>query len=348
MKKVCVVGCFADGFDLVNGQTVKTKIVFHELSKSLGDDLVMKMDTYGGIKTLIKSPAMIFKALKNADNIIILPAENGLRVIAPILIGLNVFFRRHVYYDVIGGWLPSFAQKRKWLSFVLKHFNTIYVETDSMKRELEGQGFQNVDVIPNCKELTIIKEREVRVTKEAPFRLCTFSRVMKEKGIEDAVMAVIDLNLKLQGNIFELDIFGQIDGSQVAWFESLKETFPNFINYKGVVQFSKSTDTLKEYDALLFPTYYEGEGFAGTIIDSFAAGVPVIASDWKYNQEIVNSGITGLIFETHNVNALKNAIEEIRIDIEKWNLIKRNCVREAEKFQPANAMKKLIEKIQRK
>ena len=79
MRKVCIIGCFADTLDLLNGQTVKTKIVYKELEKSLGCDEVMKIDTYGGMKTLVKTPIIVLNALKNAENIIILPAENGLR-----------------------------------------------------------------------------------------------------------------------------------------------------------------------------------------------------------------------------------------------------------------------------
>lgn len=44
---------------------------------------------------------------------------------------------------------------------------------------------------------------------------------------------------------------------------------------------------LRNYFALLFPTYFHGEGFAGCIIDAFFAGIPIIATDWLYNKDIV-------------------------------------------------------------
>lgn len=50
MKKVCIIGCFADTLDLLNGQTVKTKIVYKEMKNAFGCNEVMKVDTYGGIK----------------------------------------------------------------------------------------------------------------------------------------------------------------------------------------------------------------------------------------------------------------------------------------------------------
>ena len=42
-----------------------------------------------------------------------------------------------------------------------------------------------------------------------------------------------------------------------------------------MVPFSQSTKVLKEYDALLFPTYYEGEDCRYDN-DAFAAGLPVM------------------------------------------------------------------------
>ena len=74
MKKVCVIGCFADHLNLLNGQTVKTKIVYKEMNETFGCNEVMKIDTYGGIKTLFKTPLIILQALQNCENIIILPA----------------------------------------------------------------------------------------------------------------------------------------------------------------------------------------------------------------------------------------------------------------------------------
>ena len=75
-----------------------------------------------------------------------------------------------------------------------------------------------------------------------------------------------------------------MDSVQTEWFNELKSTFPSYIKYGGLVPFDKSVEVLKNYFALLFPTYYEGEGFAGTLLDAMAAGVPVVASDWRYKK----------------------------------------------------------------
>ena len=187
MKKVCIIGHFAKGENLLNGQTVKTKIVTKEIIKNLGKNSVSCIDTHGGFSALKNVMKQSINALKYHKNVIIMPAENGLRIFAPILLILNVIFHRKLHYVVIGGWLPQFLKNRKCLSFFLKKFDYIYVEANDMKVQLEKKGFNNVFVVPNCKELVILKNEDLVYDETEPYKLCTFSRVMKEKGIEDAV-----------------------------------------------------------------------------------------------------------------------------------------------------------------
>lgn len=341
MKKVCIIGHFANGQNLLNGQTVKTKIVTKEIIRNLGRSEVSCIDTHGGLSALRNVIKQSIKALKYHKNVIIMPAENGLRIFAPLLVILNVTFHRRLHYVVIGGWLPQFLKNRKCLNFFLKKFDHIYVEASAMKVQLEKKGFKNIFVIPNCKELAILKNEELVYDETEPYRLCTFSRVMKEKGIEDAVNAVKKINKLENRAVFILDIYGQVDKNQREWFERLQSTFPDFIRYGGLIPYDKSTDVLKEYFALLFPTYYDGEGFAGTLIDAMAAGVPVIASDWKYNKDIVEDWKTGIIMK----NSLDNELLNILKQKEQWMRMKKICVLEARKYLPAIALQPLIENL---
>ena len=124
---------------------------------------------------------------------------------------------------------------------IFKKINSIFVETSSMKEQLESQGYNNIDVIPNCKELVILDAKTIKYTDTKPYRLCTFSRVTKEKGIEDAVQAVCEIN-SMHNDVFaELDVYGQIEDNQKEWFEKLQTLAPQYIRYKGMVPFTQST-----------------------------------------------------------------------------------------------------------
>lgn len=340
-----VIGHFGNGHKLLNGQTVKTKIVTDELCRALGDSEVLRIDTHGGKKTLIKAPFQVISALKRCKNVIILPAHNGLRVYAPLLAFFNKMFKRKLHYMVIGGWLPEFLKGRASLARCLGHFDGIYVETNMMKRALEDQGFDNVFVAQNCKRLDILKKSELVYPTDTPYRLCIFSRVMREKGIEDAADAVRAVNDRLGYTAFSLDIYGQVDAGQTEWFETLSASFPDYIRYMGAVDADKSVSVLGDCFALLFPTFYDGEGFAGTLIDAFSAGVPVIASDWKYNAEIVNESV-GCVFPTRDVDALTKILLHLAEHPDDLLEKKPNCLEEAEKYRPEAALAALFERLE--
>lgn len=346
LPKVSVLGHFGGGETLLNGQTVKTKIITEELQRRFGREQVLKIDTHGGWKTLVKAPFQTISALKNSRNILIFPAQNGLRIYAPLLSFFGHFFKgRKLHYIVIGGWLPQFLTKRKGLAKALKNFDGIYVETNTMKRALEKQGFTNIVVMPNCKDLKILKPEELVYPTVEPYKLCTFSRVMKEKGIEDAVNAVKEVNEAVGRTVYMLDIYGQIDSTQTQWFENLQTMFPDYINYKGVVDYDKSVDVLKNYFALLFPTHFYTEGIPGTIIDAYAAGVPVICSKWESFSDIIDEGTTGLGYEINNISDLIKRLESVVYNAKCISGLKLNCLEKSRCYLPCSIVKILIEKL---
>jgi len=225
MKKVCVIGHFGFSKNLLNGQTIKTRIVTTELERQLGVEQVMKIDTHGGIKVLPKIIIQMIKVFKICENIVILPAHNGIKIFVPLCIIFNIVFHRRLHYVVIGGWINDFLSKHKVLSNMLKKFSGIYVETVAMKNSLLLKDLKNIYVMPNFKELRILSEEELVYSREEPLPLCTFSRVMKEKGVEEAVNAVIYVNKIHQRIVYTLDIYGQIDNKQKEWFDQLKSRF---------------------------------------------------------------------------------------------------------------------------
>lgn len=342
MKKIAVLGHFGFGKNLLNGQTIKTKTLTKALKEQAGEENILCVDTHGGVKTLIKMLFKLVPIMKKCSDVIMLPAHKGLLVLTPMLSFYNLFFKRKLHYVVIGGWLAEYLDKHKITAKLLrKNFCGIYVETKGMQEKLCQKGFDNVCVMPNFKKLDIIGTLEKN--DEKPYRLCTFSRVSKEKGIEDAIEAVKRLNSN--EIICELHIYGQIDSEYKEKFEEMKKTFPEYIKYCGLVSFEKTTEVLKKYYALLFPTYYSGEGFAGTIIDAFAAGIPVVASDWRYNPEIVEHKKNGLIFRHKNIDELKNAIRYLMDNYDETQTMRYFCVEEAKKYVPEEVIKVLFRQL---
>ena len=344
MKKLSVIGHFAFGKEFLDGQTIKTKVLSKEFENQLGSDQVLKIDTHGVKKNLLKSPFQVIKALKTSANVMIFPAHNGVRVYAPLLLFFKRFFKnRKIYYNVIGGWLAKFLENKKGLAKKLKKFDGLYVETSTLKSVLEGMGFTNVSVMPNGKDIDALKESELVYSENEPYKLCTFSRVMKQKGIEEAVNAVIYANEYFERTVYSLDIYGQVDNSETEWFENLQKTFPEYIKYGGLVPFDKSVEVLKDYFALLFPTRFYTEGIPGTIIDAYAAGLPIISAKWLNYSDILDDSVC-IGYDFNDSEKLKEILLDENLK-DKLNSFKKNCLKKASEYKPSMVVKEFIERI---
>ena len=345
MKRIGIVGHLGKGLNLLNGQTIKTKIVTAELKRVFGNDDVLEIDTHGGLKLFFRLPYLLFLVLLKCKNVVIMPAQNGLLVIPPLLYVMNVFFKRKIHYVVVGGWMPNLISKRPFLTHCLKQFEQIYVETSVVKETLEGRHFSNVSIMQNCKALQIVSCRELDDKRDNVLRLCLFSRVMEQKGVGHAVAAVAKMNERFGKEACCLDIYGQIENSETEWFKKLQESFPSNVSYKGVVSFDKSVGVLKGYSALLFPTLFFTEGVPGTIIDAYAAGLPVISSRWASFSDVIDEGKTGLGYEFGSFEQLCLLLESLLSSPEKLNGMRFACVEKARHFLPENAMKMFVDRM---
>jgi len=344
-NKIGVVGYFAEGISKAGGQEAKTCFFTQAIENVFPEEKVMRVDTLNWKKKPFKLFFQSIKLARNCKNVIILPAQNGVRIFVPFFLLLRCFLNFRLDYVVVGGWLPEMIKKHAFLSFIAKKLNGIYVESDIMKKSLENQGFNNVYVLPNFKFLTPVEKDEIESVCSQPYKLCTFSRIMKEKGIEDAINAVKTFNEKQGTTVFQLDIYGKIDDGYRERFKNLEAGFMPYIKYCGEVKPDESVDVLKNYFALLFPTYYEGEGFAGTILDAFFSGLPVIATNWRYNSEIIKDNYTGYVYDYRDENGLITILENIFKNPVKIKEMRYNCIEETKKYSPENAIKVVVENL---
>lgn len=336
MRKICIIGNLAEGTESFNGQTIKTRIVARHLKHVYGDGNVRCVDTAGGLKAIAGMLVRIVECVMGCRNIVILPAQNGIKVILPLVVLCNAVFGRRIHYVVIGGWLPDFLKRHAWLLPLARRLYMIYPETHNAKSELCRLGLSRVTVMPNCKPLGILTPEQLHLGAHNPLRLCLFSRITATKGVEDAVRAVQMANQKMGRMVARLDIYGKVD--DMAWFDRLKLSFGGSVSYNGCVAYDRSVETLRGYDALLFPTYYPGEGLAGTVIDAFAAGLPVIASDWHDNANVVADGVTGFVFPVRDVARMADIILGICDNPDVLAPMKRECLRAAKGYLPENVL----------
>ena len=130
-------------------------------------------------------------------------------------------------------------------------------------------------------------------------------------------------------------------------FNNKLKELPEYIQYKGITNPSESTKVISDYDLLLFLTYWNGEGFPGTLIDAMAAGVPVIASDWNCNFEILTDKINAFKVKVNDIENVSSILINCCNNYEGLYTMKRNCNELAKKYQPNEAILPLTNEIEK-
>ena len=138
-----------------------------------------------------------------------------------------------------------------------------------------------------------------------------FSRIIPEKGCDLIFDAIEKLCTSGFGNRFEVGFYGKIqDDYRKSFMESISHHQTNS-SYHGILD-GMNCEThveLAKYDVFLFPTFCTVEGFPGAIVDAFIAGLPVIASDWNMNGEIIRNGENGFLIPSKDADALAKRMQ---------------------------------------
>lgn len=286
-RRVSVLGHLGEADAPINGQVMRTRVVLRELQARVGAEATGAVDT----SRLVRSPLATFLRLRAAchssDHVVIMPAERGLRYLVPHYLRWQKAAKARFHFLVVGGWLPDFLSRRPKLFNQLRELGPLYVQTRAMLNRLRAMGMERLHLLPNFRAFPDLAPETGRV---GPLRLVFYSRVTADKGVELAIAAVRALDPSVR-----LDIWGPVEDAYRERLLGLVEAAGSRVRYRGVLADDQIYRELPGYDALVFPTTYEGEGFPGAILDAFSCGLPVIASDWRYNGEFVKPGLNGVL-----------------------------------------------------
>lgn len=345
MIKIGIIGHFAEGQEKYDGQTVSTRVWRSELKKR--NDIVELhiVDTWNYKNRIIEVFVSTLDLLRQCSHIVFMLSGNGMSVMLPMLYYLNKYFKRNIYHRVIGGNLPNYVkEKPKWIKY-LNSFQVNWVQSPKMVEELTCLGVVNSEFLENFRSAKPIEESEL--LKIHPNTLfCTFCRVSKAKGIGDAIEAISKVSKTEKGKDVELHIYGPIDPEYEKEFLSLLNEYNDTTKYMGCINSEDAVNTLKQYYFHLFPTTWGGEGFPGTLIDCYNAGLPTIATDWAYNSEYIKDGETGYLYNWKQPDMLKTKILQALGDSEEeHHKMRINNLREAEKYRSEIIMNKILKRM---
>jgi len=239
----------------------------------------------------------ILRNIRVSKHISIHGTANDYLAIAPFVTLVSKIF--HIPYSLrkfAGNFHELYMQYnifyKQIIKFVLQNSSANFFETKYLVNYFKSFN-QLTFWFPN------VRNKQVKRTCLSYNKKFIFlGKISKEKGID----LLIDIADKLSPD-YLFDIYGRISSDYDI--SSLKRSK---LNYKGELSHENVVNVLKNYDALILPSYREG--YPGVIVEAFSVGLPVVASDLESIKEMVSYESISF-FEVGNINSLLEVITGI-------------------------------------
>jgi glycosyltransferase involved in cell wall biosynthesis len=223
---------------------------------------------------------------------------------------------QHRFSSSMGIALAEFIHRR--LKTVIKSTDLFLAASQFVKGKFVEAGFPGDKIVvhPNFIDF------EPLTAVVSPGNYAVYlGRLSKEKGLLTLLKAfknLPELPLKILGE-------GPMEEEllEYARLHHMKN-----VSFEGFIDGNLKREMLKKALFLVFPSEcYESFGY--TIIEGYACGVPVAASDIGGARELVQEGNTGFLFEVGNPDDLQKQISLMMADRQRLMKMKENALQRA-------------------
>ncbi len=282
----------------------------------------LRAGTLTGLWRAIRVVLRTLHQARKAEVIGVHASISGMPILGLVSVVLAKVTCRPLILRIIGGlgYHELGYIRRRLMRWSIRHARLCLVETKGLARAAKDDGLDNVAWFPNSRQGDLFAGYAPR---EGPCRRFVYlGQVRPEKGIRELVEAAEGLDEDVV-----VDIWGPIlYGFTEQEFELLHR-----VRYRGVLEPDEIGDALRSYDSLVLPTYWRSEGYPGVILEAYAAGLPVISTDWRWIPEIVDN-TCGMLVPPGDVNALRSALQALAGDAGLYAKLVKGVVCKREMF----------------
>lgn len=224
------------------------------------------------------------------------------------LLGRKVVFQLH------GGLLSALCSTKLSKLLVRRLLsipNAVVVLARVEKRDFNQLGIvKHLVVIPNGVDVNKYRGSEPRIHSGRIQHLAYMGRLMREKGIFEAIEAVEILRKEPQFSNIELKIAGS--GPARAEIERYicEHALDRHVKLVGSLFGADKIHFLREADLFVFSSYHQ-EGLPYSILESLAAGTPVVASNVAGIPDVLSDGIHGILIKPGNADEIVRAVRTL-------------------------------------
>lgn len=258
-------------------------------------------------------------------------SPRGIAVFAPLIWFSKNILRKKIVLRPFGGKIEMYFQNspslgKSLLKISFSCSDLICLQTKDL---MNVPMFQKLAKhwLPTSRDLSNKLEARNSYNKKFVF----ISQIHRTKGID----IIIALREQLPPD-FTLDVYGPIFENEYVFLKDKPY-------YKGIVEPANISKTLAQYDVLVFPTTYPGEGYPGIIIEAFVNAMPVFTLDWRSIPELIENGSNGILVSPNNPMELLD--EMLLLDKSRYKELSRGVVSRRGDFDQEKVNKQLLERI---
>ena len=225
----------------------------------------------------------------------------------------NVFARRPMILTLRGTDISKTGSSityRLILRFAIRASTVVTVVSNAMSDKLCAQFPQHQKRIISItngvdNRLTDIPPRDSKHSKDN-LNILVIANLIKLKNVPVILEAVSKLKGQISCN---LRIIGEGPERDALIVQARMLELTEFVDFAGVVDPEKIIDYLKYADCLVLTS--SSEGRPNVVLEAFAAGLPVIASDIDGVRELIGDNENGLLYKSGDSQMLAERLQEL-------------------------------------
>lgn len=185
-------------------------------------------------------------------------------------------------------------------------------QSESFSTKLSGLRFIAISdiiaqawntVLPNERIITVkpayLEEFENKKTEHQSFVIGVIADLEPGSGVETVIQS-LHRNRELLPQVMIILVGDGSEKKRIQWLV-------DHLHLRQRIQFVTSQKNyagfLENFDVVVFPNEFE-QAFNHVLLDALAQGIPTIATSIGYNEEIIEQGQNGLLFEPRNSHTL--------------------------------------------
>ena len=354
MYKIYVIGPLPISTDVIGG----TKVAFSNLVDSLTQDDQFELGTLNtsrglkGKSAFVRQLLNIVALLKFLFFSLIAAFRYDVLIwnVSPTALPLgSVLFRIVTHFGraktivrIFGGNFDILVDRQMRLTRTLMlsslfSQSAVLFETRHLVDRFAGTR-RNIHWFPNTRDYITSGTDNIRTECR---RFLYLGQLRKEKGIPEIISAAQQ---------FHGDVTVTACGPLMDGYSPLHDFQRAGITYLPPVTPSEVRPLLARFDALLFPSYYPGEGYPGVIIEALQSGMPVVTTYWRSLPELIVQDANGILVEPRDPDGLFRAMSRLCSDSEYYSRLCNGAIRTGKRFTSASAvsrLKSIIEQLMR-